>query len=157
MDEFEVLAAKVLAGEATSQEKARLNELFAQDANLRDQFAELELARDFVREIGPLAQALDAPPAAIPEHRLRALQKVVTQNFGSQPRPESATVALGHIIWSWCSRHKAALAACVVAVMACALWFLVQSKPERADARLASQTIGYFIVKQGQPEIRRRG
>jgi len=67
MDEdFDILAAKVLAGEAAAEEQARLDELLSQNAEFEREFNELQESWNTIRELGTLADALEAPPASIP-------------------------------------------------------------------------------------------
>jgi len=82
-EEFDILTVKVLAGEASPAEQARLEQLMAQDAELKRDFADLKAAWESVREIGPLAQAMEAPPSSIPLARLSELQAAVKDKFGS--------------------------------------------------------------------------
>jgi len=82
-EEFDILTVKILAGEASAEEQARLKELMAQNAGLKRDFADLKAAWDSVREIGPLAQAMEAPPGSIPSARLSGLQAAVKKKFGS--------------------------------------------------------------------------
>jgi hypothetical protein len=82
-EEFEILAAKVLAGEATAQETARLEELLAQDPALRAEYAEVQASWAALKELGPLAQAMDAPPAEPPPERLKQWQTEVEHKFHS--------------------------------------------------------------------------
>ena len=65
-EEFDILTVKILAGEASADEQARLERLMAQKAELKRDFADLKAAWDAVREIGPLARAMEAPPGSIP-------------------------------------------------------------------------------------------
>src|SRR6266446_5932865 len=82
-EEFDNLTVKILAGEASAEEQARLEELMAQKAELKLDFADLKAAWDSVREIGPLAQAMEALPGSVPSARLSGLQAAVKKKFGS--------------------------------------------------------------------------
>src|SRR6185503_2641256 len=82
-EEFDILTVKILACEASAEEQARLEQLLAQNPELRREFADLKAAWDSVREIGPLAQAMEAPPGSIPSARLSGLQAAVKKKFGS--------------------------------------------------------------------------
>src|SRR2546421_556345 len=82
MDEdFDILAAKVLAGEAAAEEQARLHELLSKNAELEREFKELQKSWNTFRELGPLADAMEAPPAAVPPERLSQLQELVRSKF----------------------------------------------------------------------------
>src|SRR3989442_11693964 len=88
-EEFDILTVKILAGEASAEEQARLEQLMAQKAELKRDFADLKAAWDSVREIGPLARAMEAPPGSIPSARLFALQEAVKKKFGSTSGADS--------------------------------------------------------------------
>src|SRR2546430_1977483 len=92
-EEFDILTVKILAGEASSEEQVRLEQLMAQNAELRRDFADLKAAWDSVREIGPLAQAMEAAPASIPSARLSGLQAAVKKKFGSASGEDSMAQA----------------------------------------------------------------
>src|SRR5438034_6710800 len=80
-NELDILAAKVLAGEASAEERARLDQLLANNAELRQEFGELQTAADAFRTLGPLARAMDVPPVPVPAECLRELQEAVRQKF----------------------------------------------------------------------------
>ena len=88
-EEFDILTVKILAGEASADEQARLERLMAQKAELKRDFADLKAAWDAVREIGPLARAMEAPPGSIPSARLSGLQAAVKKKFGSRSGEDS--------------------------------------------------------------------
>src|SRR5437763_3430115 len=89
-EDFEILAAKVLAGESTADEANSLQEMLAQDANLKADFASLRATWAALNEVGPLAEALDAPPAAPPPQRLHSLRNALARKFGDPfPTPNS--------------------------------------------------------------------
>src|SRR5688572_12526669 len=93
-EEFDILAVKVLAGEATPAEAARLEHLLRQDSALRVEFAELKEGRRTLKELGPLARALEAPPAEPPPERLRQWQ---AQLGGKSRGSESGVPAAGSL------------------------------------------------------------
>jgi hypothetical protein len=90
-EEFDILTVKILAGEASSEEQARLEQLMAQNPALKRDFADLKAAWDSVREIGPLAHAMEAPPDSIPSTRLSGLQAAVKKKFGSTSGEDAIT------------------------------------------------------------------
>ena len=89
--EFDILTVKILAGEGSAEEQARLEQLMAQNAQLKRDFADLKSAWDSVREISPLAQAMEAPQGPIPSARLSGLQAAVEKKFGSPSGEDSIT------------------------------------------------------------------
>ena len=88
-EEFDILTVKILAGEALAEEEERLEQLMAQNPALKRDFADLKAAWDSVREIGPLARAMDAPSGSIPPARLSGLQAAVKKKFGSTSGEDS--------------------------------------------------------------------
>jgi hypothetical protein len=94
-EEFDILTAKVLAGEASPEEQARLVQLLEQNAELKRDFADLKATWDSIREIGPLAQAMEAPPGFVPSARLSRLQAAVKTKFGSAPEEDSIAQSNG--------------------------------------------------------------
>ncbi|HTE90943.1 MAG TPA: hypothetical protein VK639_18440 [Terriglobales bacterium] len=87
--EFDILTVKILADEASAEEQARLEQLVAQNPALKQDFADLKAAWDSVREIGPVARAMDAPPDSIPSARLSGLKAAVKKKFGSTSGEDS--------------------------------------------------------------------
>jgi len=86
-DEFDILAAKVLAGEALPEEHARLKELLSQSLERREEFAGLKAAWVSLKATAPISQLLEAPQAEIPEQRLRQLQQVVRARTNAANMP----------------------------------------------------------------------
>src|SRR5690349_4157319 len=78
-EDFEILAAKVLAGEATADEARRLQQLLAQNSNLSAEFADLRATWAALNEVGRLAEAFDAPPAAPPPERLQSWRNALAR------------------------------------------------------------------------------
>jgi len=160
-EEFEILAEKLLAGEASAEEKMHLDRLMAQDAALRHKMRDLALARTVLKQIGPLAEAVNAAPVAIPETRLRELQ-----DFVRQSRKLERTQQKKAQWWPWI-RNPTALAwparigfaALAVAILVGA-WY--QFRPDKVPLSVGQnqwdrQPIGYLITAQGNPEVRRGG
>src|SRR4030095_14554567 len=87
-EEFEILVAKILAGEASAQERDRLRYLLSQSSQLREEYAGLESAWDAIQQAGPAAHARDAPQVTIPEARLRRLQAVVREVVSASGAPK---------------------------------------------------------------------
>jgi hypothetical protein len=158
-DSFESLAAKVLAREATGLEKQRLQELFAQDPSLRQHFADMALARTILREAGPLAQALDAAPAPVPEEQMRPLRDAVRAQAKGRRVSAPAALSLPDRIWAWAWRGwpQAVLTTCAVLLMIGVVFLLLPSRREGVQTPFDTQIIGYLMAQHGQPQIRRRG
>src|SRR6266487_1561583 len=89
--DFDIIAVKVLAGEASTEERSRLQEMLSQSDELWKEFAALEMAWQHLRAAGPLVKAMDAPPTPIPPERLRQLQQTVRdQAKSAAPAEEKA-------------------------------------------------------------------
>lgn len=80
-EQFDILTTKVLAGEASAEESARLVALLAQDRRRRAEFDELKVAWTALREYGPLMRSLEPPPIPFPEHRMAELQSAVRKHL----------------------------------------------------------------------------
>ena len=80
-EEFDILAPKVLAGEATSQEADRLDQILAENGQLKAEFTELRSTWGAVKELGPMAEALDAPVGEPPAERLQAWRTGLANKF----------------------------------------------------------------------------
>lgn len=111
-DRFEALAMKVLTGEASREEASELAIWLERDAQRRDQFQELELARDVLREFGPLVRAMDAPHTPVPSHRLGPLLGAVRAN-----RAEPEALSLLEWLCQWLNSHGWLTAAVATAVV----------------------------------------
>lgn len=148
--EFDIIATKVLAGEATPEERAQLDALLARDAARRSEFAELQTAWETVRKLSPLMRSLQPPPAPLPEHRLRELQRAVEKHSSSKPRQQSDDGAFFKLLWAGLNARRLFAGAVAAAVLAGGLFFLVR---DRGD----SATLAYLVADQGRPEIVRHG
>jgi hypothetical protein len=172
-DEFEILAAKVLANEATPEEQSRLRELLARNPALRLEFADLEAAWEAVRAAGPVAEAVDAPPAPLPAERLNQLLKAVTENSPvaavvaakqrehARASKESGSPVL--LFWRWFRGNKAGVpplavsAALLLAMLLGGAIFLNRLvRPSNGTAN-GSIPVAFFLAVQGNPEVRRGG
>src|SRR4051812_45097122 len=81
-EEFDLLAAKVFSGEATEAELARFKQILDADADCRAQFEELRRTWSRLKELAPLANALEAPPAEPPLDKRKEWLERVEQKFG---------------------------------------------------------------------------
>src|SRR5262245_8312237 len=109
--EFEILATKALAGEASPEETARLREMLSSDLRLREDYAAMQTAWHALRGAEPWVEVPFAETSGIPEDRLRNLQEVVRSTLGLAPAtanskpdvaPESSEGAFKWIrLWRW--------------------------------------------------------
>jgi hypothetical protein len=180
-DEFDILAAKVLAGEASADQHRRLEELLTRHADLRKEFAELQLAADAIRALGSLADAMDAPPAPVPVERVRELEEAVRHKFRGRATAREKSEVASHLsaqeigyarptatnvfasVFGWLQTwlravHRGvALTAAAVVLVICAILLLKPSLPSRERAKPATSAVGYLLVQQGQAEVWQAG
>jgi hypothetical protein len=172
-DEFEILAAKSLAGEATSKEQARLQELLAHEPALRQELTKLQETWQTLRQAAPVADAIDAPPVCLPDERLQQLLKTLKHGTSAPSVTAEKAGASVHLsresdsavlrFWRWFG-HKpgfpaatAAAAALLIAVLVGAVLY-VNRPAHSGDRTDADQMpIAYILGSQGDPDVRRDG
>src|SRR2546422_275530 len=166
-DEFEILAAKVLAGEASAEEHSRLREILSQSAELRQDFAELAATWKTMCETGPLAKALHAPPTPIPKDRLKGLQEVVRERFPARAtkvesaRAEKESVQSG-FLWQWLRKTSDFLplpASLAMLLLVIAGAFLLINRPRGKNDPTSAEAapVAYFLAVAGHAEVRHDG
>lgn len=79
--EFDILAAKVLAQEASEDEQARLREIVSQSSDCEREFKELEAVWNSLCKAGPLLHALGTSATPLPHDKLLRLQETVRKKF----------------------------------------------------------------------------
>lgn len=170
-DEFNILAAKVLAGEATEEEQSRLRTLLGENEDLRKEFAALEATWKSLGTLGPLVSSLNPAPAPIPADRLRRLQQVVrddakakhsakSKQAGPSRRHDQDFNPVSALVWNWLHRHLGtaptlvsfALLAVLVGVV-----FLMNRPATNPGIAASAPPVAYLLTGQGRPEIRRDG
>lgn len=149
-DEFDILAAKVLAGEATADEATRLQEALAQDAELRAEFAELRATWAALKDVGPLAQALNTPPAEPPPERLRKWHAAVARK---RKHEEVDFAQVGAPVRKKLRVSQLCLAAAFLATAIIAGVFL----SHRSSGTATSAPIAYLVARKDTVEVRRDG
>ena len=170
-DEFNLLATKMLADEATPEERARLEAVLAAEADRAAEFAELQAVWLALREVGPLAQAMEAPPLPIPEPRLKKLRQVVREEFPairpaqpSEPRSSRREEAHSGSVEETQRRLtsaatlgggkfglRLALAAILIGgLLLAGIWCLWLSPRSNS-----SSPAGYLVITKGTVELRR--
>jgi len=81
-ESFADLSLRVLAREATAEERRALEtELAAQPAR-REEFERLRLAHSLLRTVAPMTEAARASAPELPSYRLNELRTAVRQHFG---------------------------------------------------------------------------
>ncbi len=78
--QFSELVVKVLGGEASVEERARLDDLIRSSPAHANTFDELQATWKIVAEIGPLCQALDSPAIEIPPEISAQLRRSVLES-----------------------------------------------------------------------------
>lgn len=171
--EFDILAAKVLAGEATEAERLKLQSMLANSPALRAEFAALQLTWNSLKKSAPVLQAKTAPPAEIPAERLQQLQRVVRD--ARQPSPSAQSSAQSNCHRSegptgfsladrfrhWRERWNGAVAGIVsvalIALIAGTFFWLNQPATPRSSSSNSTGPVAHLLVLQGRPEVRRDG
>ena len=119
-DEFEILAAKVLADEAAPEEIARLRSILVENPELEAEFAELRATWSALQEAAPAAEAMDAPPANPPANRVKKWEATLSAKYGlpetdplrsAQTVPDSSSFASRVVRYFAFSPWQAAIAA----------------------------------------------
>ena len=81
-DAFTELALRVIAREATDEERRALDAELAAHPGRRDEFAELQVTHDVLRTAAPMTEAERAAEPELPAYRLNELRTAVRQHFG---------------------------------------------------------------------------
>jgi hypothetical protein len=160
-DHFEILAAKVLAGEGSAEDEAHLQEMLAQSPELRAEFAELRSAWTLLKEMAPLAGALDTPPVMPPAERLEKWRAAVARKYATDGEPVASPAetrqsgrAISNIaMWvRHALRSPAALAAAVIFIVAIVSAVLLSRQPSRSNT---GGPIAYLIANAVGVEVKR--
>jgi len=168
-DEFDILAAKVLAGEATEVERSQLQSMLANSQELSAEFTALQMTWNSLKKAGAVFQAQAAPPAEIPAGRLRQLKQVVRD--ARQPSPSAQSnrhrnegptgLFLADIFLHWRERWNGAVAGIVsvalIALLAGTLFWLNQPAAPRSSSGSSTAPVAHLLVLQGRPEVHRDG
>ena len=81
-DAFTDLALRVIAREATDEDRRALDVELAARPERRGEFAELQVTHDVLRTTAPLTEATRAAGPEFPAYRLNELRTAVRQHFG---------------------------------------------------------------------------
>jgi hypothetical protein len=140
--DFEILAAKVLAGEASFQERAALDDLLAKHPEFATDLQELQQASRVFREAGHITEALNAPPCAVPPERMSEFQELVSRKFSSPARCNRSKRPALFTIFRLASAGLALLA------IAAAAWFVQLWK-----APDDQETVAFLVLERGTAEL----
>ena len=112
-DTFTELALRVVAGEASADERATLERELSADPSRRAEFAQLALTFDALRTVAPMNAAALASAPGLPAHRVGELRTAVRRHFGPL-RAVRHTPMLDALRWLFAGGGLAGLAALVV-------------------------------------------
>jgi hypothetical protein len=158
-DEFDILTAKVLAGDATPEEVAQLREALSRDPELRSDFAELQATWFALKHVGVVAQAVKSPPTDPPSERLAQWRAAVAAKLGPGTVPEQASTKTPFPFptarqprWRGAPVGLALAAAVVIAAVVAGA--LLMRGPAPAGP---STPAAYIVASDGPVEVRRKG
>lgn len=100
-EEFELLATRVLTGDASATEKETLESLLAKDLDRHKEFEAMKVAHQAIRQGVPLVNAMEAKAPELPAWRLNELRDSVRQAFA---HPAGEPVRDRSISFGWLSR-----------------------------------------------------
>lgn len=169
-DEFDLLAAKALAGEATRDEHARLESLLEASEERRAEYARVRSTWQALRAAGPAVFSRDVTSAKIPGARLRHLQRVVREKRqesvttvsapAQSPKPDARNLSGLQVLRLWISSSNGlARVAAVLCLAAAVAALAIFNFPERGPSAGVTddRLIGHLLMVQGTSEIARAG
>jgi hypothetical protein len=169
-DEFEILAAKILAREASPDEQSRWRELLSRAPQLREEFASLQATWKLIQEVGPAASALSAEAHPIPHKQLQSLQEVVRKTFTAPvptvPIPKAPSSRSEEIpsswfrLWQWWHRQARFVpvmtSALLLAGLGAALLFLLTSSNDSTES-IAELPVAFALTGDTEAQLQRDG
>jgi hypothetical protein len=81
-ESFNELALRVIAREATDDDRRALEAACVSQPSLREEFEQLKLAHEILRTTAPMTEAARATTPELPAHRVNELRTAVRQHFG---------------------------------------------------------------------------
>ena len=101
-EEFSELSAKVLVGDASSEEKEMHQSACDQNADYKASFEEMKVASGILEENAPLASSMDAKEPQIPEFLLEKLVGEVEQKKPlNEEKPEGSLNSKSNLTSFW--------------------------------------------------------
>jgi hypothetical protein len=101
-EEFSELSAKVLVGDASSEEKEMHQSACDQNADFKASFEEMKVASGILAENAPLASSMDAKEPQIPEFLLEKLVGEVEQKEAlNEEKPEGSLNSKSNLTSFW--------------------------------------------------------
>jgi hypothetical protein len=96
VETFHLVALKVLAGEASADDRHALEAELAADPARREDFQQLRITHDILRTAAPMTSAVEVTGPELPAHRVNELRTAVRLHFGPAAardrKPEPAWV-----------------------------------------------------------------
>ena len=99
---FTDLAMRVIAGEATDDERRTLKAETSSVPARREEFEHLKLTHEILRTTAPMAQATQALTPGLPAYRVNELRTAVRQHFG--PAADRTPEPVGSRVWTFILR-----------------------------------------------------
>ena len=153
-DNFDMLAVRVLAGEASPGEQTRLQTMLERDARLREEFEDLRIAREALHRFASLSQAMDAPPALAPGYRLAELDTAVRSHFrGRASGPARSPFGFFR---AWLTQGMLLKGAVALGLLVIAGW-LILGPGGRPSGGQSHSPIAYLTTVQGPVAVVRGG
>ncbi len=128
--DFEAIAIKVLAKEASTEEAALLRSIITQSEVRKKEFDEFEKTLGILRGAGPLVKALDAKDTALPAYRLGQLKTSLQHEFGRQDAKESNKLETNDSWLVWFGWRKIFVSGMAIAALICLFIFLPQKRED---------------------------
>jgi anti-sigma factor RsiW len=113
-ESFHELALRVIAGEATPEERTTLERELAGNASRNDDFAQLRMTYDVLGTAAPMTAAASATAPELPAHRVGELRTAVRQHFGPVASRRKSEPVLDALRWLFAGGGLVGLAAIVV-------------------------------------------
>ncbi len=114
-DSFTDLALRVLAGEATDDERRTLQATLANEPAHREAFEQLTITQGILRTTAPMTEAVKATGPELPAYRINELRTAVRQHFGpAVNRRKSASGLSQALRWIFAGSGATALAAVIL-------------------------------------------
>lgn len=119
-DEFQDLALKALAADATPEDRTTLEAAFAADPARRVEFEDMRAAFAITQATLPLADALEARGNELPRYRMGQLRSAVHSHFRERDAAESeegGVVSWVQTLWGQVIYGSGLIAICVLVVL----------------------------------------
>jgi len=117
-ESFTALALRVIAGEATDDDRRALEAMLESSITRREEFEQFKLTHGILRATAPMTEAARATEPVLPAYRMNELRTAVRQHFGPAPNREKKVPASGGLIpalrWLFAGSGVAALGFAVV-------------------------------------------